>query len=58
LLVIDDEDDDIDDGELAPFYRRPKLVSEPESNEVSDYIAIRLAVIRVKALQKYRDTVL
>jgi hypothetical protein len=55
VLVIDDEDDDIDDGELAPFYRRPKLVKEPESDEVSDYVAIRLAVIRAKTLQKHRE---
>jgi hypothetical protein len=57
-LIIDDEDDDIDDSEIAPFFRRPKLVHEPESDEVSDYVAIRLAVIRLKALQKYKETVL
>jgi hypothetical protein len=58
LLLSGEDPNDIDDDELAPFYRRPELVNEPESDEVSDYVAIRLAVIRLKALQKYKETVL
>ena len=52
-----DEDDDYDDLSVIDFqqgYRRPKLVDDKET-DVSDYIAIRLAVSRAKAMQKYRE---
>ena len=52
-----DEDDDYDDLSVIDFqqgYRRPKLVDDKET-DVSDYITIRLAVSRAKAMQKYRE---
>jgi len=58
---LDDEDygpagpDELD---LHRGFSRPKLSEPFIDDEVSDYVAIRLAVIRVRALQKYRETVL
>jgi hypothetical protein len=54
-LIISGYETDIDDEDLATLYRRPKLVDEPETDEVSDYVAIRLALIRAKTLHKYRE---
>lgn len=57
LLVMTDEDpNEIDDGELAPFYRRPKLIPEHDSNELSDFAQTRLLIARARALAKYRET--
>lgn len=61
LLVTNDVSDG-DDGppgpdelDLQSSYRRPKLVETPDSsNDVSDYIAIRLAVARARAMEIYR----
>ena len=57
--------DDEDYGPPGPYeldlhrgYSRPKLSEPFFDDEVSDYVAIRLALIREKALQKYRDTML
>jgi len=58
---LDDEDygpagpDELD---LQRGYGRPKLSKPFYDDGVSDYVAIRLALIREKALQKYRETVL
>jgi hypothetical protein len=61
-LEIDDEGDGPpgpDEIDLQRGFSRPKL-SKPfeEDDDVSDYVAIRLAVIRAKTLQKYRETML
>jgi len=57
LLVISDEDpNEIDDGELAPFYRRPKLIPDSESDQLSDFAQTRLLIARARALAKYRET--
>ena len=61
LSDLDDEDygpagpDELD---LQRGYGRPKLSKPFYDDEVSDYVAIRLALIREKALVKYRETVL
>jgi hypothetical protein len=58
---LDDEDygpagpDELD---LQRGYSRPKLSKPFYDDEVSDYVAIRLALIREKALQKYRENML
>lgn len=56
-MIISGYETDIDDEDLAPFYRRTHVRDEPEkeNDEISDYVAIRLAVIRAKTLQKYRE---
>jgi hypothetical protein len=59
LREIDDEDDGPpgpDELDLQRGFSRPKL-SKPfvEDDEVSDYVAVRLAVIRAKTLQKHRE---
>ena len=56
MILSGKDPDSIDDEELAPFYRRPKLVDNNIDNEeLSDYVSVRLALIRVKALHKYRE---
>jgi hypothetical protein len=50
----DDDSEDLSDLDFQQGYRRPKLVVDKEA-ELSDYIAIRLAVSRAKAMQKYRE---
>lgn len=49
----DAPDDDFICGGTA---RRPKVVAPADSadDEVSDYVAVRLAVARARAMQKYR----
>jgi hypothetical protein len=62
-LIIDDDDDDDGPEELDCHrgYSRPKVykvdtkvtdLDEP----LSDYVTVRLAVARAKAMQKYRET--
>lgn len=60
-IAIDDSDDGPpgpDELDLQRGFSRPKIVEDQFDDTVSDYVAIRLAVIRAKALQKYRETVL
>lgn len=60
---LDDSDDDDSDEfpDLQIAYRRPTLVSiecidSPDvPDNLSDYIVVRLAVARAKALSKYRN---
>lgn len=47
-----------DELDLHRGFSSPKLSKPFEDDEVSDYVAIRLAVIRAKTLQKYRETML
>ena len=58
-LICDDEDDGPpgpDELDLQRGFGRPKLVHhEIDDEPLSDYVAIRLAVIRAKTLQKYRE---
>lgn len=56
MILSGEDPDGIDDEELAPFYRRPKLVDNVIDNtELSEYVTIRLALIRAKTLHKYRE---
>ena len=55
MILSGEDPDNIDDENIAPLYRRPKLVHDIDSIEVSDYVTVRLAVIRAKALHKYRE---
>lgn len=53
---IDPIDIEFDDEALCTRYPRPKLVKNPELTEdISAHARIRLAVARVKALQKYKE---
>ena len=59
--IIDDNDDEPggpDDLDLQAAYARPRLVNrekipEPEE-ELSDYVLVRLAVARARAMEAYR----
>jgi hypothetical protein len=62
LLVINDLTDDENDNPPGPdeldlqvLYRRPRITSDNKNLEieVSDYVTIRLAVARAKAMQTY-----
>jgi len=56
---IDDEDEGPpgpDELDLQRGFSRPKLVHhEIDDEPLSDYVTVRLAVIRARALQKYRE---
>lgn len=60
---LDDGDDDgYDDTDLHVAYRRPNLVPcddncyDHDEDELSDYVIVRLALARAKALACYRTT--
>jgi hypothetical protein len=61
LLVTNDLSDGndgppgTDELDLQSLYRRPELVKISESgNDVGDYVAVRLAVARARAMEIYR----
>lgn len=61
LSDVDDEDygpPGPDELDLHRGYEKPKLSKPFFDDEVSDYVAIRLAVIRLKTLQRFRETVI
>ena len=61
--IIDDDDDDDgpDDLDYHRAYSRPKVykveqqVTDFDDEPLSDYVTVRLAVARAKAMQKYRE---
>lgn len=61
--LVEDENDDLpgpSELDLHVFYARPKLVNKEKSiteepDELSDYVTVRLAVARAKALEAYRN---
>jgi len=61
--IIDDDDDDGGPEELDYHraYSRPKVyfvdeqVTDFDDAPLSDYVTVRLAVARAKAMQKYRE---
>jgi len=65
LLVInnklDADDPELpgpDDLDLHKAYSRPRVVKKQDllDDDLSDYVTIRLAVARAKAMEKYRQT--
>lgn len=59
LLVTNELSDDGPPGpnelDLQSLYRRPELVEAPDSdNNISDYVAVRLAVARARAIKIYQ----
>jgi hypothetical protein len=52
-----DTDDDFDDiVELAPGYRRRDLTQlQPDSDELSERVKLRLLIARLRALEKFRN---
>jgi len=62
LLVINDLDDSnneppgADELDLHRAYRRPELVEDNDTDDLSDYVKIRLMVARAKAMKKYYET--
>lgn len=60
-LLIDDEDESPagpDELDLHVCYARPRLASKQrveESEELSEYVTVRLAIARAKAMEKYRE---
>jgi hypothetical protein len=59
-MIDGNDDDDIDDWELMPVYRRRQeftaLVDEIDDMELSPEIDFRLMLIREKVLKKYRES--
>ena len=60
--LIDDENDDppgSDELDLHVTYRRPEFVNVPHDNsdneELSNYVQVRLAVARARAMAMYRS---
>ena len=58
--LTDDENDDPagpDELILQTLYRRPRIVDDGKGRDldVSDYVSIRLAVARARAMQKYSE---
>ena len=55
---LDDSDDDgYDDIDLHVAYRRPTLIPcdlDCDQDELSDYVLVRLALARAKALARYQ----
>ena len=61
LIAEDDDDDDTEDfPDLHIAYRRPDLekcsdkCQHNEDDELSDYVLVRLAVARAKAMKLYK----
>ena len=59
--IDDDNDDGYNDIDLQVAYRRPTLVPcdfhcDHDQDELSDYVLVRLAVARAKAMAHYRTT--
>ena len=60
---IDDGDDDTSDDfpDIQVAYRRPILINcddkchHSDEDELSDYITVRLALARLKAINRYRE---
>jgi len=62
-FLEDDDDDDAEDfPDLHVAYRRPDLekctdkCQHDNDDDLSDYVLVRLALARAKALQRYRET--
>lgn len=56
LTNSDDGPPGPDELDLQSPYRRPKIVETPGSaGDVSDYVAVRLAVGRARAMEAYRQ---
>jgi hypothetical protein len=60
--VQDDNDDDNDDytQDVQVGYRRPNIVQDRQDHEtddepLSDYVVVRLAVARARAMARYRE---
>jgi hypothetical protein len=57
--LIDDENDDPpgpDELDLQSPYTRPRIVKPHDNDDdLSDYVTVRLAVARARAMQKYRE---
>lgn len=56
-LDLDDNDDPagLDELDIYVGYRRPGLVKDQPADDVSDYVSVRLAVARAKAMAAYRQ---
>jgi hypothetical protein len=56
-LEFNDDELDLDpELDLHRSYNRPRLITvEFDNDDVSDYIALRLAIARKKAMQAYRE---
>jgi len=57
--VAEDDSDDLpgpDELDMHVFYRRPTVNKSIQFDaDVSDYVAVRLATARAKAMEKYRE---
>ena len=49
----DDEDDGVDYADTHVGYRRPELIKFEQSEDLSDYVKLRLFLARYLALRKF-----
>jgi hypothetical protein len=62
-LSLDDSDDDdgVDDVDFQVGFRRPDVVKisdhddSLDQDDLSDYVIVRLAVARARAMERYRE---
>jgi hypothetical protein len=52
--IDDNDDDDADILDLHTGYRRPRVVDN-DDEELSDYVKLRLAIARARAMEIYRS---
>lgn len=63
LLIVTNDLSDGDDGppgadelDMQSPYRRPRIVNTPQPiDDISDYVQVRLAVARARAIEVYRQ---
>ena len=62
-LTLDDDDDDdgVDEVDFQVGFRRPELAKvldqqgDLDQDDLSDYVTVRLAVARARAMSRYRE---
>lgn len=54
-VVDDSDDDDFDEIDFHVGYRRPELIPDADTDELSDYVIVRLAVARARAMARFRE---
>lgn len=62
LLIANDLSDG-DDGppgsgelDLQVPYRRPEIINDVDTDQLSDYVKTRLLIARTRAMKRYRET--
>lgn len=54
-VVEDSDNDDLGQIDFQVGYRRPELVPDADTDELSNYVTVRLAVARARAMARFRE---